>query len=302
METFSFKEIVSELSEERRHIGSDTKKNEYLPMPDVSELSRAMDLMVKILFPGYFGESVINTENLNSYIGVYLHKLVNILSEQVYRGFGFHQKEGNVGFISAELANQTCIRFISMLPMIKRKLYADIQATYDGDPAAKSLGEIIYCYPGIKALTNYRIAHEMFKLEIPVLPRIIAEMAHSATGIDIHPGAVIGEALAIDHGTGVVIGETCRIGKNVKIYQGVTLGALSFPLDEKGIPIKGIDRHPVIEDNVIIYSGATILGRVIIGKNSVIGGNVWLTHDVPPHSKIMQRKAKENVFIDGSGI
>ena len=181
-------------------------------------------------------------------------------------------------------------------------LHKDVEAAYLGDPASKNLGEIIYCYPGINALTNYRIAHELLILGVPLIPRIITEMAHSATGIDIHPGAEIGEYFGIDHGTGIVIGETCIIGNNVKIYQGVTLGAKSFPLDENGNPIKGIARHPIVEDGVIIYSGATVLGRVRIGKNSMIGGNVWLTHNVGANSKIMQRRAKENVFSDGAGI
>ncbi len=185
---------------------------------------------------------------------------------------------------------------------IKEMLNKDVEAAYLGDPASKNIGEIIYCYPGIKALINYRIAHELLLLGVPLIPRIITEMAHSDTGIDIHPGAKIGEYFGIDHGTGIVIGETCIIGNNVKIYQGVTLGAKSFPLDENGNPIKGIARHPIVEDGVIIYSGATVLGRVTIGENSMIGGNVWLTHNVSAGSKIMQRRAKEQSFEMGAGI
>jgi serine O-acetyltransferase len=164
----------------------------------------------------------------------------------------------------------------------------DVQAAYEGDPAAKSPGETILCYPGVYAITNQRIAHELYALNVPVIPRIISEDAHSATGIDIHPGARIGRKFFIDHGTGVVIGETCIIGDGVRLYQGVTLGAKSFPLDESGNPIKGIDRHPIIEDNVIIYAGATILGRITIGRNSVIGGNTWVTESVAPDSAISQ--------------
>jgi serine O-acetyltransferase len=161
-----------------------------------------------------------------------------------------------------------------------------VQAAYLGDPAASSTDEAIFCYPGIMAVAYYRLAHELYTLGVPLIPRIITEHAHSLTGIDIHPGATIGERFFIDHGTGVVIGQTCIIGAKVRIYQGVTLGAKSFPLDEQGHPIKGIERHPIVEDEVVIYSGATILGRVTIGRGSVIGGNVWITRDIPPGSTL----------------
>jgi len=161
---------------------------------------------------------------------------------------------------------------------------------------------VIFCYPGLQAITNYRLAHELHKLGVPLIPRMITEHAHSITGIDIHPGAVIGENFFIDHGTGVVIGETCVIGKRVSLYQGVTLGAKSFKLDAEGNPIKGIPRHPIVEDEVIIYSGATILGRVTIGRGSIIGGNVWLVRSVPPHSRITQAQASEDDYESGSGI
>lgn len=166
----------------------------------------------------------------------------------------------------------------------------DVEAAYYGDPAATCFGEIICCYPVIRAITNYRIAHELYKLNVPLIPRIITEMAHSETGIDIHPGAQIGHHFTIDHGTGVVIGATCIIGNNVKLYQGVTLGAKSFPLDEQGNPIKGIARHPILEDDVIVYSNATILGRITIGKGATIGGNIWVTESVPAGTRIVQRK------------
>ena len=169
----------------------------------------------------------------------------------------------------------------------------DVEAAYNGDPAAHSFGEVISCYPAIRAISNYRIAHELLVLGVPLIPRIITEMAHSETGIDIHPGAAIGGYFTIDHGTGVVIGETCIIGKNVKLYQGVTLGAKSFPLDQDGKPIKGIPRHPILEDNVIVYSNATILGRITIGKDATVGGNIWVTEDVPAGARIVQTKAKK---------
>jgi len=181
-------------------------------------------------------------------------------------------------------------------------LAMDVQAAYEGDPAAKSHGETIFCYPSITAMIHYRIAHALYILDVPLIPRIITEMAHSHTGIDIHPGATISENFFIDHGTGVVIGETTIIGNNVRIYQGVTLGAKSFPLDENGNPMKGIPRHPIVEDDVIIYSGATILGRVTIGRGSVIGGNVWLTESVPPQTNVVQHKPSEMMFEHGGGI
>jgi len=195
-----------------------------------------------------------------------------------------------------EMARKISSDFIFSLPEIRRKMVKDVEATYVGDPASNSRGEVIFCYPGILAISNYRIAHRLLELGVPLIPRFIGEMAHSETGIDIHPRAKIGESFMIDHGTGVVIGSTCIIGNNVRLYQGVTLGAKSFPLDKDGNPIKGIPRHPIVEDNVIIYAQATILGRVTIGRDSVIGGNVWITHSVPPNSKIMQIKGKETSF------
>ena len=187
--------------------------------------------------------------------------------------------------------------FIEQLPELRRTLHTDVQAMYLGDPAAVSYEEVIYCYPAIKAIINHRIAHQLFTQGVPVIPRMISEMAHSETGIDIHPGATIGKHFAIDHGTGVVIGATSIIGNNVKIYQGVTLGAKSFDLDENNNPIKGIPRHPIIGNNVIIYSNATILGRITIGDNAVIGGNIWVTTDVAEGEKLVQAKANNILRI-----
>ena len=183
--------------------------------------------------------------------------------------------------------------FINKIPHIKYLLSTDVKAILDGDPAAKSLSEIIFCYPAVHAILHQRVAHELLKLGVPVLPRIITEMAHSETGIDIHPGAQIGEYFSIDHGTGIVVGQTAIIGNHVRLYQGVTLGAKNFTLDEEGLPID-VPRHPIIEDYVTIYSNASILGRITIGKGSVIGGNIWLTHSVPPNSKVLQTRAVED--------
>lgn len=197
---------------------------------------------------------------------------------------------------SKRKAEEIVISLIKKFPEIRRMLQTDIQAAYNGDPATTSTEEILYSYPSIQAISIHRIAHELYNLNVPIIPRIMNEYAHRLTGIDIHPGASIGEYFFIDHGTGVVIGETCTIGKNVKIYQGVTLGAKSFPLDEHGNPIKGIKRHPNIEDNVVIYAGATILGGdTTIGKNSVIGGNIWLTQSVPENSRVYNSQPLPNI-------
>jgi serine O-acetyltransferase len=227
---------------------------------------------------------------MNYYVGAALDRVSRLLSEQIKRGFCFECSE-DVTKQCDECAGEALEvtgKFISGLSEIRRLLATDAAAAYEGDPAAKSRGETIFCYPSLRALCNYRIAHTLFVLGVPLIPRIITELAHSETGIDIHPGAQIGERFFMDHGTGIVIGETSIIGRNVRIYQSVTLGAKSFPLDENGHPVKGVLRHPVVEDDVIIYSGATILGRVTIGKGAVIGGNVWLTIDVPHGARVTQ--------------
>jgi len=192
--------------------------------------------------------------------------------------------------------------FLVQLPQIRRALQEDTETALQSDPAVTSRAEITLCYPGLRALVYYRIARALYNLDVPLLPRLMTEIGHSITGIDIHPGAKIGKGFFIDHGTGVVIGATCIIGDDVKIYQGVTLGARSFPRSEEGDIIKGIERHPIIGDRVTIYSGATILGRTHIGSDSVIGGNVWITKDVPANSHVMQRRARQDRFIDGDGI
>ena len=274
------------------------------PMPSVACLKEVVDLLRKILFPGYFGDSSLKPQTVSYYLGVNVDRVFHLLSEQIRRGICFAclQTKGDRCLHCDDVAPDLTAEFISRLPKIRHALETDVKAAFDGDPAAKSMGEIIFCYPTIRVLINHRIAHELLKLEIPLIPRIISEMAHSETGIDIHPGAEIGEYFMIDHGTGVVIGETCIIGNHVKLYQGVTLGAKSFPLDENGNPIKGIPRHPIVEDGVVVYAAATVLGRITVGANSMIGGNVWLTHSVPPNSKVMQKKANETMFTDGAGI
>ena len=191
----------------------------------------------------------------------------------------------------------TVERFVEALTEIKSLLKEDAEAAYDGDPAAESIDEVVLCYPTMKALSNYRVAHCLYRLGVPLVPRVITEMAHSETGIDIHPGAQIGHRFTIDHGTGVVIGATCIIGNNVKLYQGVTLGAKSFPQDENGNPIKGIPRHPILEDDIIVYSNATVLGRITIGRGTIIGGNIWVTEDTKPGERLLQAKKRKSHMI-----
>lgn len=253
-----------------------------MPMPSIESLNEIMELLKKVLFPGFFGHSEVSPETMNYYVGANLDHVYRLLSEQIKRGFCFDcNDEKKLCNECESRAKDVALRFLSSLPKIKYLLSTDVIAAFNGDPAARNYGEAIFCYPSISTLTYYRIANELLRLEVPLIPRIITEMSHSLTGIDIHPGATIGEYFFIDHGTGVVIGETTIIGNNVRLYQGVTLGAKSFPLDENGKPIKGIARHPVVEDDVIIYSNSIILGRITIGKGAVIGGNQWITHDVP---------------------
>ncbi len=259
-------------------------------MPSLETLSEIVERLRSVLFPAYFNDSEMTTGAMPFIVGSHIEKIERLLAEQIKRGYGFTcgATDRKDCLECEERSLKLAREFIATIPKIRRLLATDVIASYEGDPAAKSTAETIFCYPSIKAVTNYRIAHELHLLGVDIIPRIIAEMAHSATGIDIHPGAVIGERFFIDHGTGTVIGETCEIGRNVRLYQGVTLGAISFPKDDSGKLVKGIPRHPIVEDDVIIYSGTTILGRVRIGKGAVIGGNVWLTHDVEPGARVEQ--------------
>lgn len=299
-----FQETIGQLAERETFENVCHEHNRGEPMPSTEQLKVIVDKLREIIFPGFFGNIKLEKEKITYYIGVYVNEVYDLLSEQILAGLCFACCEnGKEKFETYEAkAHDIAEEFIKELPELRRKLVGDVRAAYEGDPAAHSFGEVIFCYPAIKAISSYRIAHALLKLNVPIIPRIISEMAHSETGIDIHPAATIGESFTIDHGTGVVVGSTCIIGNNVKLYQGVTLGAKSFPLDENGNPIKGIARHPIVEDNVVIYSQATILGRITVGSGSVIGGNVWVTQNVVPNSKIVQRKAHESQFVDGAGI
>lgn len=273
------------------------------PLPSVEQVKQMVALVKMIIFPDYFNKRQPD-ETIRSYnIGVHMEELQRLLVKQIAHGLQFCEDCEHISTKQQvyEEAERLALEFINELPEIKRLLYTDVQAMYDNDPAAPNYGEVIFCYPVMNAMTHYRIAHKLHELKVPVIPRIITELAHSKTGIDIHPGATIGEYFAIDHGTGVVIGETCIIGNHVTLYQGVTLGAKSFKYDENG-NVLNVPRHPIIEDNVTVYSNASILGRITIGHHSVIGGNIWVTHDVPPYSRIQQSKAVEGSFDGGLGI
>ena len=287
-------QTVTELSEDSSLKGLFHEHQDGDPLPSGKGLHEVIELCRAILFPGFYGKSTVNHHTITYHIGVNIERLYNLLTEQIHAGLCFDAKE--TGDCACDTKREKAIdlagQFISRLPALREVLATDVEAAYNGDPAAESYGEIISCYPIIKALSNYRIAHELLLLGVPLIPRIITEMAHSETGIDIHPAARIGHHFTIDHGTGVVIGATCIIGNHVKLYQGVTLGAKSFPLDDDGHPIKGIPRHPILEDDVIVYSNATILGRITVGRGATVGGNIWVTEDVPAGARLVQKKYK----------
>lgn len=267
-------------------------------LPSVEALRSAVSLVADIVFPGFFDKRHVEGEIRRCYIGKSVEQLASTLSVQVARALAFGPAgDGDAPGRAADIA----VRFVERLPRVKELLYTDVDAMLHNDPAVTSSGEVIFCYPMVRAMLHHRVAHELLVLGVPVVPRIIAEMAHSQTGIDIHPGAQIGDHFCIDHGTGIVIGETCVIGSHVMLYQGVTLGAKSFSRGDDGMLVNE-PRHPIIEDHVTIYSNSSVLGRITIGHHSVIGGNVWLTHGVPPHSVILQRKAVSSQFTDGAGI
>ena len=272
-------------------------------LPERHAVIAVVEDLRSVLFPGYFGTSDLNDESLRYFVGATLARALRHLEEQVRRGYAFTERHDyETCDHCAAFAQGVTQAFLARVPAIRALVHSDVEAAYEGDPALKSREEAIFAYPGIFAVTNQRVAHELHVLGVPLIPRIITEHAHAITGIDIHPGAAIGEKFFIDHGTGVVVGETAVIGRNVTLYQGVTLGAKSFPLDEHGNPIKGIPRHPIVEDEVVVYAGATILGRITIGKGSSVGGNVWLTTSVPPGTRVTQAEVRDQRHSHGSGI
>ncbi|NOZ13517.1 MAG: serine acetyltransferase [Acidobacteria bacterium] len=296
--------VVEELSTMESYQAVYRSAKQGVSMPSIDALEEIMTYLKRILFPGYFAHSEVTPDTIRYYIGANVDKVVRLLNEQIHRGFCFPCQDDTDTVCGGCLKDSQTLtlELISRLPEIRRLLATDALAAYQGDPAAKAVGETIFCYPSLRALTHHRIAHELYRMGVPLIPRIISEMAHAQTGIDIHPGADIGDHFFIDHGTGVVVGETCVIGHHVRLYQGVTLGAKSFPLDKDGKPVKGIARHPIIGDNVTIYAGATVLGRVTVGSGSVIGGNLWVTRDVAPNSRISQGEFRTAKLQDGAGI
>ena len=298
---------VDELSKPQTLQGLFHEHRDGDPLPSSKELEEIIELTRSILFPGFYGMTSVNIQTIRYRIGVDTERLNKLLCRQVMAGLCFNEdchcdNAADTRRCLQEEAEKIAENIVLKLPKLRKILSTDVQAAFDGDPAAANLGEVIDCYPAIKALTNYRLAHELVLENVPLIPRMIAEMAHSETGIDIHPAATIGTHFTIDHGTGVVIGATCVIGNHVKLYQGVTLGAKSFPLEKEGKPIKGI---PILEDNVIVYANATILGRITIGKGAVIGANVWVTRDMKPRSKKYKQNKTDILDINydyGGGI
>jgi serine O-acetyltransferase len=285
--TTSLASVVDALCTENAALVT-SPRHHGLGLPSRAALHDVMQELRAAFFPGHYGPADLSAESLRYHVGALLDSALRTLEDQVHRALAFAGEAAG----SEERAAKIVQSFAGRLPAVRALLATDVRAAYEGDPAATSPDEAILCYPGFTAVLWHRVAHELRVLGVPLIPRIIAEEAHTLTGIDIHPGARIGASFFIDHGTGVVIGETCIIGERVRLFQGVTLGAKSFPLDSDGKPVKGIDRHPIVEDGVVIYAGATILGRVTIGKGSSVGGNVWLTKSVPPGSRITQAELK----------
>jgi serine O-acetyltransferase len=264
-------------------------------LPFKTALVGILQGLCAVLFPTHYGRAGLTDESIDYFVGDTLNTTLSLLNEQVRRGLVFSTEASGLGEPElTERAIRITREFASQLPAIRALLVSDLQAAYQGDPAATSIAEILLCYPGTVAVIYYRLAHALYLLGAQLVARLISDIAHSNTGIDIHPGAQIGGSFFIDHGTGVVIGQTAVIGQHVRLYQAVTLGARRFPADETGALIKGTARHPIVEDDVVIYAGATILGRITIGRGSTIGGNVWLTHDVPPGSNVSQADARSN--------
>jgi serine O-acetyltransferase len=264
---------------------------DHCPLPRYDEIVAAIHELNEIMFPGYRRREGLHQGNIGYYVGDLVDRLHDRLTTQIGRALR-HDAGATSDCESAEdfeaLGQAKTLLFLEQLPTIRELLATDVQAAYDGDPACKSPAEVIFCYPGLEAITVYRLAHLLHELSIPFIPRMMSEWAHSRTGIDIHPGATIGPYFFIDHGTGVVVGETSHIGSHVKLYQGVTLGALSFPTDEDGQLVRGQKRHPTLEDGVVVYANATILGgRTVVGHHSVIGSSVWLTRTVAPHTTVV---------------
>ncbi len=271
-------------------------------LPSREAVVALVEGLVAAIFPRHFGPSALRTKDVDAFVTRTLADSLGALRRQVELELRLAGERDGHDHHLVRHATKIVSEFAAQIPTVRALLDTDIRAAFTGDPSAKSIDEVVFCFPGVAAVVRHRLAHELHLLGAPMLARIIAELAHSQTGIDIHPGAQIGEGFFIDHGTGVVIGETTIIGRNVRLYQAVTLGAKRFELDAQGALSKNYARHPIVEDDVVIYAGATVLGRITIGKGSSIGGNVWLTHGVPPGSTVTQARPSEESFFDGAGI
>lgn len=295
--------VVLQLRDLRERSLAERQRADRSPrLPSRKALIGIVDRLSTVLFPNRLGTADLSDEGVDYFVGHTLDATLRDLLEQVRRELQFSSGHLHVSATDRQRAIEITRAFAARLPSARAMLDSDIRAAYEGDPAAGSVDEVLVCYPGITAIIHHRLAHVLHHLGAPLIARIIAEIAHSATGIDIHPGAQIGGSFFIDHGTGVVIGETAIIGQRVRLYQAVTLGAKRFPAHENGALVKGNARHPIVEDDVVIYAGATILGRVTIGRGSIIGGNVWLTRSVPPGSNISQAQVRNEAFEGGAGI
>jgi serine O-acetyltransferase len=307
---FRLKEVLPDITDTLVATYLDCNRTSNLgnrPLPSREAVVAILNDLFDILFPGYWRRQNLHIGNIGYHIGDLVDGLHDKLTVQFTRAMRHeqdctsHETNGVASVDLEAVAQQKAIELLRRLPDVRNVLELDVQAAYTGDPAAKSFHEIIFCYPGLEAVTVYRIAHELVLLGVPLVPRMMTEHAHSRTGIDIHPGARIGPGFFIDHGTGVVIGETCDIGTNVKLYQGVTLGALSFPRDADGNIIRNKKRHPTLQDEVVVYANATILGgNTIIGHHAVIGSNVWLTHSVDPHTSVTLEKPQLRIRVPGA--
>lgn len=282
-------EVVAELRNVRTTALLDRQGHLRPPrLPSRKILAGVIEGLRTALFPNRLGPSDLAVEGVDHYVGHILNSALRALLVQIQHELHFNSGTEELDQETYAQAAEITQAFAKRLPAVRHLLDGDVMAAYEGDPAARGIDEVLVCYPGVAAITWHRMAHELYQLDMPLIARMISEIAHSQTGIEIHPGAQIGEHFFIDHGTGVVIGETSIIGRNVRLYQAVTLGAKHFPVDENGTLVKGIARHPIVEDDVVIYAGATILGRITIGHGSTIGGNVWLTRSIPPGSLITQ--------------
>jgi serine O-acetyltransferase len=306
-EASSIRDVVDELCAANEAMTRGARRQDRRqPLPSRWAIEGIVEDLRTALFPTHFGRSDLGAAGMRHLVSTCLERARQGLAEQTRCGLDFacnHPVPPASSCPSCDRrAREVAEALIASLPRLRALLEADARAAYEGDPAARFFDETLFCYPGITAITQHRIAHELYRHGVPLVPRIIAELAHSTTGIDIHPAAQIGSSFFVDHGTGVVIGETCTIGERVRIYQGVTLGARGFSTDDEGRLVKSLPRHPIVEDDVVIYAGATILGRISIGRGSTIGGNVWLTRSVPPGSQVSQAQPRHQSFQNGSGI